>query len=175
MLHSICQQIWKTQQWPQDWKRSVFIPIPKKGNAKKCSNYHTIALISHTSKIMLKILQARLQQYTNWELPDVQTTFRKGRGIRAQIANICWIMEKAREFQKSNCLYFIGLSHHGSDGKVSDYDEGDPGLIPGSGNSSGEGNGDPLQYSCLENPMDRGACWATLSPSLTMTLQSLWL
>ena len=88
VLHSICQQIWKTQQWPQDWKGSVFIPIPKKGNAKECSNYHTIALISHTSKVMLKILQARLQQYVNCELPDDQASFRKGRGIRDQIANI---------------------------------------------------------------------------------------
>ena len=87
VLHSICQQIWKTQQWPEDWKRSVFIPIPKKGNAKECSNYHTIALISHTSKRMLKILQARLQQYANHELPDVQAGFRKGRGTRDQIAN----------------------------------------------------------------------------------------
>ena len=100
VLYSICQQIWKTQQWPQDWKRSVFIPTPKKVNAKECSNYHTIALISHTSKVMLKILQARLQQYLNCELPDVQAGFRKGRGTRDQIANICWIMEKAREFQK---------------------------------------------------------------------------
>ena len=100
VLHSICQQIWKTQQWPQDWKRSVFIPIPKKGNAKECSNYRTIALISHTSKVMLKILQARLQLYVNRELPDVQAGFRKGRGTRDQIANIRWIMEKAREFQK---------------------------------------------------------------------------
>ena len=99
VLHSICQQIWKTQQWPQDWKRSVFIPIPKKGNAKECSNYRTIALISHASKVMLKILQARLQQYVNHELPDIQAGFRKGRGTRDQIANICWIMEKAREFQ----------------------------------------------------------------------------
>ena len=89
VLHSICQQIWKTWQWPQDWKRSVFIPILKKGNAKECSNYHTIALISHTRKIMLKILQARLQQYMNYELPDVQAGFRKGRGTRDQIANIC--------------------------------------------------------------------------------------
>ena len=104
MLHSICQQIWKTQQWPQDWKRSVFIPIPKKRNAKECSNYQTIALISHTSKIMLKIHQARLQQYMNQELPDVQPGFRKGRGTRYQIANICWIIEKAREFQKN--IYF---------------------------------------------------------------------
>ena len=102
VLHSICQQIWKTQQWPQDWKRSVFIPIPKKGNAKECSNYHTIALISHASKVMLKILQARLQQYVNCELPDVQAGFRKGRGTRDQIANIRWIMEKAREFQKKH-------------------------------------------------------------------------
>ena len=94
VLHSICQQIWKTQQWPQDWKRSVFIPISRKGNAKECSNYHTIALISHSSKVMLKILQASLQQYVNHELPDVQAGFRKGRGTRNQIANICWIMEK---------------------------------------------------------------------------------
>ena len=93
VLHSICQQIWKTQQWPQDWKRSVFIPIPKKGNAKECSKYYTIALISHASKVMLKILQARLQQYLNCELPDVQAGFRKGRGTRDQIANIGWIIE----------------------------------------------------------------------------------
>ena len=97
-LHSICQQIWKTQKWPRDCKRSVFIPIPKKGNAKECSNYHTIALISHPSTVMLKILQARLQQYVKRELPDVQAGFRKGRGTRDQIANIRWIMEKAREF-----------------------------------------------------------------------------
>ena len=102
MLHSICQQIWKIQQWPQDWKRSVFIPIPKKGNAKECSNYHTIALISHTTKGMLKILQARLQQYVNRECPDVQAEFRKGRGTRDQIAKFCWITEKAREFQKTS-------------------------------------------------------------------------
>ena len=94
VLHAICQQIWKTQPWPQDWKRSVFIPIPKKGNAKECSNYHTIALISHASTVMLKILQARLQQYVNHELPDVQAGFRKGRGTRYQIANIHWIIEK---------------------------------------------------------------------------------
>ena len=92
VLHSICQHIWKTQQWPQDWKRSVFIPIPKKGNAKQCSNYHTIALISHASKVTLKNLQARLQKYVNRELPDVQAGFRKGRGTRDQIANICWIL-----------------------------------------------------------------------------------
>ena len=94
VLHSICQQIWRTQQWPQDWRRSVFIPIPKKGNAKECSNYHTIALISHASKVMLKILQARLQQYVNCELPDVHAGFRKGRGTRDQIVNIRWIIEK---------------------------------------------------------------------------------
>ena len=101
VLHSICQQIWKTQQWPQDWKRSVFIPIPKKGNAKECSNYHTIALISHASKVMLKILQARLQQYMNHELPDVQAGFRKGRGTRDQTANICWIIEKQENTRKT--------------------------------------------------------------------------
>ena len=105
-LHSICQQIWKTQQWPQDWKRSVFIPIPKKGNAKASSNYCTIALISHASKVMLKILQAGLQQYVNHELPDVQAGFRKGSGTRDQIVNICWITEKAREFQKNIYLCF---------------------------------------------------------------------
>ena len=107
VLHSKYQQIWKTQQWPQDWKRSVFIPIPKKGNAKECSNYRTIVLISHASNGMLKILQARLQQYVNHELPDVQAGFRKGRGTRDQIANICWIMEKAREFQKNIYFCFI--------------------------------------------------------------------
>ena len=102
VLHSICQQIWKTRQWPQDWKRSVFIPIPKKGNAKEYSNYCTIALISHASKVMLKILQARLQRYMNRELPDVQAGFRKGKGTRDQTANIRWTMEKAREFQKKH-------------------------------------------------------------------------
>ena len=96
MLQSLCQQIWKTQQWPQDWKRSVFIPIPKKSNAKERSNYCTIAFISHASKVMLKILQARLQQYVNHELPDVQAGFRKGRGTKDPIADICWIIEKAR-------------------------------------------------------------------------------
>ena len=104
VLHSVCQKIWKTQQWPQDWKRSVFIPIPKKSNSKECSNYHTIVLISHASKVMLKILQYRLQQCMNQELPDVQAGFRKGRGTRDQIANIHWITEKAREFQKKNLL-----------------------------------------------------------------------
>ena len=99
VLHSICQHNWKTQLGPQDWKRSVFIPTPKKGDAKVCSNYHTIALISHGSKVMFKILQARLQHYVNLELPDVQAGFRKGRRTRDKIANICWIIEKAREFQ----------------------------------------------------------------------------
>ena len=107
VLHSICQEIWKTQHWLQDWKRSVFIPTPKKGNAKECSNYHTIALISHASKVMLKILQVALQHYVNWELPDVQGGFRKGRGITYQIANICWIIEKAKEFQKNISFWFI--------------------------------------------------------------------
>ena len=110
MLHSIWQQIWEAQQWPQDWKKSVFISIPKKGNAKECSNYHTIALISHAGKVMLKILQVRLQQYVNWELHGGfrkgrgtrdQAGFRKGRGTRDQIANICCIIENAREFQKT--------------------------------------------------------------------------
>ena len=96
VLPSICQQIWKTQQWPQDWKRTVFIPIPKQGNAKQCSNYRTVALISHASKVMFKILQARLQQYVNCELPDVQAGFRKGRGTRDQISSIRWLIQKAR-------------------------------------------------------------------------------
>ena len=107
VLHSICQQMWKTQQWPQEWKRSVFMPIPKKGNAKECSNYRTVELISHSSKVMVKILQARLQQDVNCEFPDVQAGFRKGRGTRDQIANILWIMEKAREFQKNIYFWFI--------------------------------------------------------------------
>ena len=107
VLHSIYQHIWKTQQWPQDWKMSVFIPIPKKGNAKECSNLCTIALISHAIKEILKILQARLQKYMNHELPDVQAGFRKGRGTRDQIVNICWIIIKAREFQKKIYFYII--------------------------------------------------------------------
>ena len=107
VLQSICQQIWKTQQWPQDWKRSVFIPIPKKSNAKECSNYRTIALISHGSKVMLKVLQVRLQQYMNQELPDIQAGFRKARGTRDQIAGIHWIIEKAREF----LINKIGRAH----------------------------------------------------------------
>ena len=107
VLHSICQQIWKIQQWPQDWKRSVIIPIPKKGNAKECSNYCTTVFISHASKIMLKILPARLQQYVNHEVPDVQAGFRKGRGTSDQNANIHWIIKKARQFQKNIYFCFI--------------------------------------------------------------------
>ena len=110
VLHSIRQHIWKTQQWPQDWKMLVFIPIPRKGNAKECSNYCTIALISHASKVMLKILQARLQQYMNRELPDVQTGFRKGRRTRDQTGNIYWIIEKARQFQEKN-KYFCFIDY----------------------------------------------------------------
>ena len=112
VLHSICQQIWKTQQWPQDRKRSVFVPMPKKGNAKECSNYCTISLISHASEVMLKILQARLQQYINHELPDVQAGFRKGRETRDQIANIHWIIEKAREFQKTSTSALLAMPNH---------------------------------------------------------------
>ena len=107
VLYSICQQIWKTQQWPYDWKSSVFIPIPKKGNAKECLNYYTIALMSHASKVILKILQARLQQYMNQELLNVQAGFKKGRGIRDQIANSCCIIKKARDFQKNIYFCFI--------------------------------------------------------------------
>ena len=113
VLHSICQQIWKIWQWPQNWKRSAFIPNPKKDNSKECSNYHTITLISHASKVMLKILQARLQQYMDYmnrELPDVQAGFKKGRGTRDQIVNIHWIIEKAREFQENIYFCFIDYS-----------------------------------------------------------------
>ena len=116
VLHSIYQQMWKTQQWLQDWKRSVFTPIPKKGNAKGCSNYHAIALISHISKVTLKILQARLQQYVSCELPDVQAGFRKGKGTRDQIANICWIIEKAKGFQEN--IYFCFIDYAKAFGSV---------------------------------------------------------
>ena len=109
VLHSICQQIWKTQQWPQDWKRSAFIPISKKGNAKECSNYCTIALISHTSKVMLKILQARLQQYTNCELSVVQAGFRKGRGTRDQIATSVGSSEKQESSRKSSTFVLLTM------------------------------------------------------------------
>ena len=107
VLHSICQQIWKTQQWPQDWKRSVFIPVPKKGNAKECSNCCAITLMPHSCKVILKILQASFLQYVDHEFPDVQAGFRKGRGARHQIAHICWIIKKAREFQKHIYFCFI--------------------------------------------------------------------
>ena len=139
VLHSVCQQIWKTQQWPQDRKRSVFIPIPKKGNAKECSNSCKIALISHASKVILKILQARLQWYMNWDLPDVQAGFRKGRGARGQIANICWIIEKARQFQKN--IYFCFIDYAKAFDSV---DHNKLWAIPGS-RSPSERNGNPLQ------------------------------
>ena len=114
ILHSICRQISKTQQWPQDWKRSVFIPIPKKGNAKECSNYSTIALISYASKVILKILQVWIQQYMNQEFPDIQAGFRKGRGTRDQIVNVCWIIKKAREFQKTSTSLTMPKPLYGS-------------------------------------------------------------
>ena len=132
MLHSICQQIWKTQKRPQDWKRSIFIPIPKKSNAKACSNYHITALISHTSKVMLKILQASFQQNMNQQLPDVQARFRKGRITRDQIANIHWIIEKARKFQKNICFSFIDY--------LKAFDYGWPQTVE---NSSRDGNTRP--------------------------------
>ena len=205
MLYSICQQIWKTLQWPQDWKSSIFIPIPKKkGNAKECWNYQTIALILQASKVMLKILQARLLQYVNWELPDVQAGFRKGRGTKDQIANICWIIKKAREFQKNIYFCFIdyaqsfycvdhnkllknlkemGIPDHltcllrnlyvGQEATVW-TGHGTGWFQIGKGVRQGcilspclfnlyaeyiirEGTGSPLQYSCLENPMEGGA------------------
>ena len=109
VLHSICQQVWKTQQWPRDWKRSVFIPIPMKGNAKECSNYCTIALISHASKVMLKILQARLQQYVNHELPDVQAGLRKGRGTRDQISSIHWLIKKQKSSRKTSISALLSM------------------------------------------------------------------
>ena len=109
VLHSICQKICKTQQWPQDWKRSVFIPIPKKGYAKECSKSHTISLISHVKKVKLKMPQPRLQEYTNCEVPDVQAGFRKSRGTRDQIDNIHWIIEKAAEFQKKKTTIYSAL------------------------------------------------------------------
>ena len=136
-MHSIFQQNWKTQPWPQDWKRSVFIPIPKKGNAKDCSNYCKIALISHASKIILKILQARLQQSMNHELPDVHTGFRKGRGTIEQIANICWIIEKAREYQKIIYLLMLHwlcqilcVDHNKLENSPRDRNTRPPGLPP---------------------------------------------
>ena len=141
VLHSIYQQIWKTQQWPQDWKRSVFIPIPKKGNAKECSNYCTTALILHASKVMLKILQARLQQYVNGEIPVVQAGLRKGRGTRDQIANIQWIIEKARKFQKN--IYFCFFDY------AKTFDCVDHNKLE---NSERDGNNGPPHLP-LENPV----------------------
>ena len=204
-LHSICQQIWKTQQWPQDWKRSVFIPIPKKGKTKESLNYRTIALISHASKVMLKILQDRLQQYVNRELPDVQAGFRKGRGTRDQITNILWIIKKAREFQKYiyfciidyakafDCVDHNKLENSERDGNTRPpdlpFEKWHPTPVPLPGKSHGrrslvgcspwgreesdtterldfhyslscigEGDSNPLQCSCLENPRD-GEAW----------------
>jgi len=110
VLHSLCQQIWKTQQWPQDCKSSIIFPIPKKSNARESSNYHTITLVSYASKIMLKIFQSRLQEYVNWGLPDVQAGFRKGRGTRDQIANICWVIENSRELKKKK-IYFCFIDY----------------------------------------------------------------
>ena len=136
VLHSICQQIWKTQQWPQDWKRSVFIPIPKNGNARECSNYRTTALISHASKEMLKIIQARLRQYVNHQLLDVQAEFRKCRRTRDQIANICWIIKKARVFQKNIYFCFIDYAKafdcvdHNKLWKILDGNNRPPDLLP---------------------------------------------
>ena len=146
MLHSVYQQIWKTQQWPQDWKRSVFIPIPKKVNVKGCSNYCTIALILHTSKVMLKILQARLRQYVNQELPVVQAGFRKGRGTRDQIANIHWTLEKAREFQKN--VYFCFIDY------AKDFDSVDQNKLE---NSERDGNTRP-SYLPSEKSVCKSRC-----------------
>ena len=150
VLHSICQQILKTQQWPQDWKRTVFIPIPKKGNAKECSNDCTIALISHASKAVLKILQVRLQQDVNHELPEVQAGFRKGRGTRDQIANIRWIIKKARKFQKNIYFSFIHSASLRAQlvKNLPAMQERNPSSVPGSGRSAGEGIDYPFQYSC---------------------------
>ena len=141
LLELICQQNWKTKQWLQNWKRSVFFPIPQKGNDKECPNYCTVALISYPSKVMLKILQARLQQYMNQELPDIQAGFRKGRGTRDQIANICWIVEKVREFQKN--IYFCFIDY----AKV--FDCVDHHKLE---NSERDGNTTPLDLP-LEKPM----------------------
>ena len=145
MLHSICQQIWKTQKWSQNWKRSFFIPIPKESNAKQCSNCSTFALISHTSKLLLKILQARLQQYMNCELANVQAWFRKGRGTTDQITDICWIFKKAREFQKKNLLLLYLLRQSlwlcGSQQTVENY--------------SRDGNTRPSYL-----PSEKSVCWS---------------
>ena len=143
MLYSICQQIWETQQWPQDWKKPDFIPIPKKVYAKLCSNYWSIEPISHASKLMLKILQARLLQYMNWELPEVQAGFRKGRGTRDQVVNIWWVMERARDFQKNIEFCFIGF--------MEAFDCGSQQTVE---NSERDGNTRPL-YLSSEKPVCR--------------------
>ena len=153
VLHSICQQTQKTQHWPLDWKKSVFIPIPKKGNAKECANYHTVALISHASKVMLKILQARLQQYVNCEFPDVQAGFRKGRGTRSQIANICSVIAKAREFQKNIYFCFIDFSKA--------FDCGSPPTVE---NSERDGN-----TRLPDLPLEKPVCRSGSIPDLALS------
>ena len=177
MLHSICKQTRKTRPRPQDWKKSVFIPVSKKGNAKECSNYCIIALISHSSKVKLQILQARLQQYMNWEFSDVQAGFWRGRGTRDLIANICWIMEKAREFQKNSCFIDYTKAFDSLYDNKLWYTVLSISVYPQYPSvyiyiyiythiyvfvyiyirCMGEGNGTPLQYCCPENPMDGGA------------------
>ena len=165
VLYSICQQIWKTQQWPQDWKRSVFVPIRKKGNTKECSDYCTIALISHASKVMLKILQARLQQFVYRELPDAQAGFRKGRRSRDQIVNICWVIEKVRELhlslEKNTYICFTDYAKVLSNSvklwaMLCRATQDRQVMVESSDKtwSTGEGNCKPLQYSYLENPMN---------------------
>ena len=142
VLHSICQHIWKTQQWPQDWKRSIFVPIPDKGNAKECSNCSTVALISYARKVIFNIVQARLQQYVKNQLPDVQADFRKGRGTRDEIANIHWIKEKAREVQKN--IYFCFIDY------ARDFDCVDHNKLE---NSSRDGSTRPLDL-----PLEKSVC-----------------
>ena len=142
VLHSICQHIWKTQQWPQDWKMSIFVPIPDKGNAKECSNCSTVALISHARKVIFNIVQARLQQYVKNQLPDVQADFRKGRGTRDEIANIHWIKEKAREVQKN--IYFCFIDY------ARDFDCVDHNKLE---NSSRDGSTRPLDL-----PLEKSVC-----------------
>ena len=168
VLHSICQQIWKTQQWPQDWKRSVFIPIPKKGEAKECSNYCIAALISHASKAMLKIFQARLQSYMNHELPDVKAGFRKGKGTRDQMPTSVGSSKKQESSRKTSTSALLTTPKPltvwitTNCGKFLKNGNTRPPYLPLEksvcrSRSKGEGNGNPLQYSCLENPMDGGA------------------
>ena len=169
VLHAICHQIWKARQWPQDWKRSVFIPIPKKDNATECYNCRTIVLISQASKIMLKTLQTRLQQYVNQELPGVQAGFRNGWGTRDQIANICWVIEKATERQwHPTPVLFPGKSHGWrslagcSPWGLEEPDTNKQLHFHLSLSGIGERNGNPLQCPCLEIPRDGGAWWAAI-------------